>query len=152
MTFLSHPLSAGWLLVCTTLANYCWYGVNMICLGVAFLALFFVILWASWMCGLVFDINLEESQSFYLNYFFWSFLFFSSRISVTGCYSSHSCPTFLSIVFCLFFFQSFPPLFSSLKVFIWHIFKLTESFLNQIHSVNKISCHSSFCFSIYLSR
>lgn len=77
----------------------------MMCLGIGFLGAFILLsfLRASWICGVVSDINFGKIFSHHcFKYFFCSFFSFPSRIPIVYVIPFVLIPQFLDILFCVF--------------------------------------------------
>lgn len=118
----------------------------------SFLVLILLVLWASWICDLVCDINLDNSQSFIVSNIY--VFLFSLLIEVPSCigYTYRSCSIVLDILFwvgcCCFF---------SLFLFAIQFWKFLLTYpqaqpyiLNHVQSTNK---HTKsilhFCYNVF---
>ena len=114
------------------------------------------VLWASWICGLVSDINLGEMLSHYcFTCFLYSFLFLVLLVFLWHvCYMicSFSIVLAYSLFWLLFFFflvSLFSLLFHSAS-FYWHMLKCRDSFLSHDKpSLLSHQRHSSFLSQIF---
>lgn len=104
------------------------------CLGIFFLL---NVLWASWLCGLVFLIKLREFCHYCFKYLFCSSLFLLFPVFLS-CVYDNFCNCLIALAYPVLTFSfSFLSTFS--WSFCWHSFKFIDSVLSHIQSVHELS-------------
>ena len=120
--------------------------LNMICLGVVFLAFFLlVVLWASWICGMVSDINLVKFSVIIVSNISSVTFFFLPLLLSFVCYTFCSCPMVIWNSLLFFFYMCYL-CFLDLEVC---IVSSWGSLLSCIQSTNKPIknvLHFCWCF------
>lgn len=120
------------------------YSSKTICLSID---IFLDVLSASWICRLVSDINLGNSQSLVSHISFPFFLLvFPLWIHYTFC----SCSTVLG--YSVLFFQSLFSLCFSFGDFYWYVLKAWDSSLSYVQSSKSIKCILPFVTVVLISH